>query len=494
MSETESIVEDTEYIAVDASDYVVLAEGEELEQCEDGSVIYLADGQELVETAEVVEDNDEDGTMMITEDGQMMMVEEVHEVMDEESGEQLEVYQHEEVTEEPPTPQQLWAELEKKRKRLNLPRVPRKFMLFDGICAEIVDYDDEDSSPIVEFSMVADDREAERLPVECGVCPDIMHKSKLDAHLKTHLKPGSKRYKCIYCEDDFVTRAYAAGHARRHMGIRPYVCVPCKMYYCTKQDLKVHEQRRHLAKEHICEQCGKTFAQNTSLRHHRLLVHEQQRNYECEHCGKKFLRKYAMTEHIRNVHYGDRRLLDCPFCDLRFKDTHKLAQHRKDMHLSQGKFECRVCGLEFNHIDFFDAHRRSLQCRKKLGRHLYQERQDSFDEIETIRQEDHDDTQMMSDQIQHFQYDVQLDQNNIYHQQQDVEEEQEITEHQYKQEQLEQQEVVVEELTHDMHAELVNEHDLEEDLEDQENIEVDEHEKVKAEQQLLYEIAAMDNA
>lgn len=491
MSETESIVEEAEYIAIDAADYVVLAEGDELNNCEDGSVIVLSDGQEFIETTEVVEEQD-DTSMIITEDGQMMMVEEVHDVMDEESGEQLEVYQHEEVIEEPPTPQQLWAELEKKRKRLNLPRVPRKFMLFDGICAEIVDYDDEDGSPIVEFSMVADDREADRLPVECGVCPDIMHKSKLDAHLKTHIKPGTKRFKCIYCEDDFVTRAYAAGHARRHMGIRPYVCVPCKMYYCTKQDLKVHEQRRHLAKEHICEQCGKTFAQNTSLRHHRLLVHEQQRNYECEHCGKKFLRKYAMTEHVRNVHYGDRRLLDCPFCDLRFKDTHKLAQHRKDMHLNQGKFECRVCGLEFNHIDFFDAHRRSLQCRKKLGRHLYQQKQDNFEEVEHLQNSQNQEQNLISDQMQQYQYDDQLDQtHHIYQQHQQIDGE--LQNHQFKHEQLEQQEVVVEEITHDMHTEIVNENDIE-DLDDQENIEVDEHEKVKAEQQLLYEIAAMDNA
>ncbi|XP_075155008.1 uncharacterized protein LOC142228458 [Haematobia irritans] len=460
MSETESIVEE-EYI-IDPT-YVVLAEGEDLN---DTSQIIVLEGDDQ----QIAEENDgNDGAMF---------VEEVHDIVDE--GEL--VYQQE-VSEQAisiSSQQPLvlsWSELEKKRKRLNVPRVPKKFLLYDGICAEIVDYDEEDGAPIVEFSVVEDDKEAERLPVECGICPDIMHKSKLEAHLKSHLKPGTKRYKCIYCEDDFVTRSYAAGHSRRHQGIRPYICVPCTLYYCTKQDLKVHEQRRHLEKEHICEHCGKTFAQNTSLRHHRMLVHEQQRNYECIHCGKKFLRKYAMNEHIRNVHFGDRRLLDCPFCDMRFKDTHKLAQHRKEMHLNQSKFECRLCGLEFSHIDFFDAHRRSLQCRKKLGRSLFQQRLHQDDQ----QQSQNDSQHLPSDH--HFQYD---DESQQMYQQDDP-----IT--RFKQEQLEQQEVVVEEMTHDMHTEIVNEEELEE-LEQNGTIQEDEHEKVKAEQQLLYEIAAMDNA
>ncbi|XP_073830279.1 uncharacterized protein [Musca autumnalis] len=489
--ETDSIVED-EYITIDNAGYVVLAEGEDLED-DSSQIIVLGDG----DGHEIVEENGDN--IMIGEDGQMMFVEEVHDDIDDnedDGGIQLEVYQHEEVVEVEariPQPYLPWSELEKKRKRLNVPKVPRKFLLFDGICAEIVDYDEEDGAPIVEFCVVTDDKEADKLPVECGVCPDIMHKSKLDAHLKTHLKPGTKRYKCIYCQDDFVTRAYAAGHARRHMGIRPYVCVPCKMYYCTKQDLKVHEQRRHLAKEHICEHCGKTFAQNTSLRHHRRLVHEQQRNYECEHCSKKFLRKFSMNEHIRNVHYGDRRLLDCPFCDMRFKDTHKLAQHRKEMHLNQSKFECRICGLEFNHIDFFDAHRRSLQCRKKLGRQLFQEKSD-----EQQQQTEQELLQQQQQQVKHVvagdQYEYEEGQQSLYPAHHNQHHHGQIT--QFKQEQLEQQEVVVEEMTHDMHNEIVTNDtaDLQPGHGGHGVIEVDEHEKVKAEQQLLYEIEAMDNA
>ncbi|XP_058980368.1 zinc finger protein 470-like [Musca domestica] len=487
--ETESIVED-EYITID-NGYVVLADGEDLED-DSSQIIVLGDG----EGHEIVEDHGD--TVMIGEDGQMMFVEEVHDEMDDhdpDAGVQLETYQHEEVVEvETKTPAQTylpWSELEKKRKRLNVPKVPKKFLLFDGICAEIVDYDEEDGAPIVEFSVVSDDKEADKLPVECGVCPDIMHKSKLDAHLKTHLKPGTKRFKCIYCEDDFVTRAYAAGHSRRHVGIRPYVCVPCKMYYCTKQDLKVHEQRRHLAKEHICEHCGKTFAQNTSLRHHRRLVHEQQRNYECEHCGKKFLRKFSMNEHVRNVHYGDRRLLDCPFCDMRFKDTHKLAQHRKEMHLNQSKFECRICGLEFNHIDFFDAHRRSLQCRKKLGRQLFQDKTDEQQQAEQELLQQQQQQQHQLSQVADEHYECDESQQSLYHPHHPHQQtHNQLT--QFKQEHLEQQEVVVEELTHDMQNEIVTgDGDLQRLGA---GIGVDEHEKVKAEQQLLYEIEAMDNA
>jgi len=189
---------------------------------------------------------------------------------------------------------------------------PRRYMLFDDLIATIVDFD-EDSTPLVEFSMISDIMD-EKLPVECGICPDVMHKSKLSKHHKTHLVPGTNRYACIYCTETYRDCKYLAGHARRHMGIRPYVCELCTLYFSTKQDLRVHNQRRHLEKEHICEVCGKTFAQNTQLKRHREATHEKKRRFQCEYCQKAYYKNFSLQEHIRNVHMGKRRMLKCPFC------------------------------------------------------------------------------------------------------------------------------------------------------------------------------------
>ncbi|KAH8373586.1 hypothetical protein KR200_007259, partial [Drosophila serrata] len=254
---------------------------------------------------------------------------------------------------------------------------PRRYMLFDDLVATIVDFDEE-STPIVEFSMISCHTD-EKLPVECGICPDVMHKSKLSRHQKTHLVAGTNRYACMYCTETYRDCKYLAGHARRHMGIRPYVCEVCTLYFSTKQDLRVHNQRRHLEKEHICEMCGKTFAQNTQLKRHREATHEKKRRFQCQYCQKAYYKNFSLQEHIRNVHMGKRRMLKCPFCGMQCRDAHKMARHRKDMHLSQGLYECHLCKEEFTDINYFDAHKRSIQCRSNTRRLVGSSSNDQLD-------------------------------------------------------------------------------------------------------------------
>ncbi|EDV92353.1 GH24093 [Drosophila grimshawi] len=243
---------------------------------------------------------------------------------------------------------------------------PRRYQLYDELIATIVDFD-EDGTPIVEFRMIANTLD-EKLPIECGICPDVMHKSKLAKHQRTHLVSSTNRYACIYCTETYRDCKYLAGHARRHMGVRPYVCEPCKLYFSTKQDLRVHNQRRHLKKEHICEMCGKTFAQNTQLKRHREATHEKKRRFQCNHCQKAYYKNFSLQEHIRNVHMGKRRMLKCPFCGMQCRDAHKMARHRKEMHLNQDTYVCHLCQEEFTDINYFDAHKRSIQCRSNTRR------------------------------------------------------------------------------------------------------------------------------
>ncbi|XP_034660226.1 zinc finger protein 19 [Drosophila subobscura] len=262
--------------------------------------------------------------------------------------------------------------VEPSKKLLNIFKGPRRYLLFDDLLATIVDFD-ENTTPIVEFSMTTGLPDA-KLPVECGICPDVMHKSKLSRHQKLHLVPGTNRYSCIYCAETYRDCKYLAGHARRHMGIRPYVCHVCKLYFSTKQDLRVHNQRRHQKKEHVCELCGKTFAQNTQLKRHREATHEKKRRFQCHSCQKAYYKNFSLQEHIRNVHMGKRRMLKCPFCGMQCRDAHKMARHRKEMHLNQDSFECHLCQEEFTDINYFDAHKRSIQCRTNTQRYIKEHR------------------------------------------------------------------------------------------------------------------------
>ncbi|XP_037935730.1 zinc finger protein 2 homolog [Teleopsis dalmanni] len=332
-----------EFVKDDTVEEIV---GEEyiLEECEEKSVIVQND-MELLPVSEIIEMDSDEIFEIKTENV------EVEDFKEESIGSLSEV-----IDESPPTPP----------KRKVLLNGPRRYVLFDELIATIVEIDHDDT-PIVEFSMSGADDDA-KLPVECGICPDVMHKSKLAVHLKTHLTADGHRYACIYCTETYKDYKYLAGHARRHMGIRPYVCSPCKLYFSTKQDLRVHNQRRHQAKDHICEICGKTFSQNTMLKRHRESTHEKKLRFQCEHCPKAYYKNFALKEHIRNVHLGDRRMLVCPFCGMECRDAHKMARHRRELHLNQSHFQCNICNEEFTEIGYFDAHKRSIQCRNNTKR------------------------------------------------------------------------------------------------------------------------------
>ncbi|XP_046802921.1 zinc finger and BTB domain-containing protein 47-like [Lucilia cuprina] len=298
--------------------------------------------------------------------------------------------------------------------------VARKYMLYDELVATIVDYD-PDGTPIVEFS-VSNNEADEKLPMECGICPDVMSRTKITAHLKTHLVPGTNRYQCIYCEETYKDCKYLAGHARRHMGIRPYVCELCKLYFSTKQDLRVHNQRRHQEKDHICEVCGKTFAQNTQLKRHREATHEKKRRFKCDLCPKSYYKNFSLQEHIRAVHMGKRRIIVCPFCGMQCRDAHKMARHRKQYHLHQTHFECHICNEEFTDINYFDAHKRSIQCRNNTRRKLeeegQQQQQQQQEEQQLLQQAEDAKQHILNEDDSSQQYSQHSNEHNLLHTQQ----------------------------------------------------------------------------
>lgn len=242
--------------------------------------------------------------------------------------------------------------------------LPSKYLLFDELIATIIGFDGD--TPIVEFTSITRDELKQcikKLPVECGICPAILSNAHIADHLKIHQNSETRRYTCIYCDNTHCNRNSAAAHSRRHLGIRPYACDICDNYFTTKNDLKLHYQRKHLEREFICEMCGKTYAQNTFLKRHIQSLHNGVRPHQCEYCPKSYQRKGNLKEHVDAVHMGVRKPLACRFCDAEFRDSHKLARHRKEEHLNKSHFQCTPCGVEFTDIQFFNAHKRSIQCR-----------------------------------------------------------------------------------------------------------------------------------
>ncbi|XP_073832917.1 uncharacterized protein isoform X2 [Musca autumnalis] len=389
-------------------DCIEIDQDEHVADEEYGGGIYINDDYEIVEALEDEDEQDEEANVEDDEFGYEEHVEEGEQGEEQQLPEQydgidtrtqIETIVPERVAEEcrekvEPKIEEVEPEEDDKDKATQSSTVHRRYMLFDELVACIVDYD-PDGTPIVEFS-ISNSETDEKLPVECGICPEIMARSKIPKHLKTHLVPGMpNRYQCVYCDETYKDCKYLAGHARRHMGIRPYVCEICKLYFSTKQDLRVHNQRRHQEKDHICEVCGKTFAQNTQLKRHREATHEKKRRFQCEHCPKSYYKNFSLQEHVRAVHMGKRRMIVCPFCGMQCRDAHKMARHRKLMHLHQTHFECQICNEEFTDINYFDAHKRSIQCRNNTRRKMEEEAQlrAQNEQQEQQQQQEHEQSQ-----------------------------------------------------------------------------------------------------
>ena len=92
--------------------------------------------------------------------------------------------------------------------------------------------------------------------------------------------------------------------------------------------MKVHTQT-HSGVRIPCDLCSQTFLTKKYLARHKREKHPPDGKfpYPCKNCNKKFTSKYNWLEHTRHVH-GD-ELVHCPGCQLGFKTTIAMFQHRQ---------------------------------------------------------------------------------------------------------------------------------------------------------------------
>ncbi|XP_066941920.1 zinc finger protein 62-like isoform X1 [Macrobrachium rosenbergii] len=162
---------------------------------------------------------------------------------------------------------------------------------------------------------------------------------------------------CVYCKQEFVSRASYDGHFTKPQGNKPYRCCVCFRGFSYKQCLQKHLEnhmsgaggaddtlkatKRKLSK---CKFCKIVFTSNFELQDH-LQIHGKnvekkkkvrEKHFECEVCGREFAFERAFLKHCQTHNMA--HLYRCFVCERKFMNKRKISFHMKS-HNKEGLSE-----------------------------------------------------------------------------------------------------------------------------------------------------------
>ncbi|XP_008551241.1 zinc finger and BTB domain-containing protein 17 isoform X1 [Microplitis demolitor] len=171
----------------------------------------------------------------------------------------------------------------------------------------------------------------------CDLCPKrFPDQNSLAKHRKTHT--GDRPFQCLECQETFPT----APALRRHMSShnpesKPLPCIYCGRRFLDKPALQVHEAS-HLAAEqqrgHTCDICNKSFMTPTDLMVHKK-NHDPDKKFDCEVCGREFNRLNNLQRHMM---------------------VHQQVREKAAQGQSQEILSCDVCGITYKFMSSLTRH------------------------------------------------------------------------------------------------------------------------------------------
>lgn len=188
----------------------------------------------------------------------------------------------------------------------------------------------------------------------CKVCNKIIEgkEDKFRRHKITH---ETKTLFCPICGDGYSRAWMLKYHIdRKH---KPAKCQECDKSFSSKNALVAHVRfvhRKDERKKHSCTLCGKLLESQSTLREHKLIVHEGFM-YKCQQCPKQYSRRIAFKEHQR-THASDYVGFKCEQCEKTFTSIHLLRKHMS-VHDDSCKYMCEICGKGVTSASSLRAHK-----------------------------------------------------------------------------------------------------------------------------------------
>ena len=203
--------------------------------------------------------------------------------------------------------------------------------------------------------------------------------------------------KCMWCEQEFLTKKLLFQHETKHHGRGKFVCPHCQ----TKSRFS-HELVKHMELEGhgndldcpsckksismcefvthykfctrfqtLCKTCGKKISKGGLEKHMKVHMRAEGVNvseayYHCDKCEKRYACPNMLNNHIRSVH--DKIDYTCSECPMTFKHFYELTKHKNLSHSTDERYNCKHCGKRFGKVNHARLHERvhedpQLQCR-----------------------------------------------------------------------------------------------------------------------------------
>lgn len=243
-------------------------------------------------------------------------------------------------------------------------------------------------------------------PYKCSLCA---RQFRLKASLQGHLKvkhnqytrqnakhDDDKLFECAFCNMRFASQNSLYHHKRRkHQDLLATPVADSEISttvvemenetenngfvnctFCHKDiptsEIKYHDRRHKYAlnkkRKFLCAFCPREYNSETSVKLHEKKVHmcEKPEPKECPICQKKVDPKY-LKNHIENVHTSERKFI-CDICGDPFKSYVLLHSHKR-LHLERN-FACTVCEKKFIRSSDLKVHMRIHTGEEPYACHL----------------------------------------------------------------------------------------------------------------------------
>ncbi|XP_063700791.1 zinc finger protein 62-like [Culicoides brevitarsis] len=192
-------------------------------------------------------------------------------------------------------------------------------------------------------------------PLICGVCQKSY---KNIESVKYHSFSHTKNFDCPLrdCETSFDFFYKLLGHIRySHYKekIIELTCPYCKEQFKTKKEYGTHVRDSCKKRVLSCNICSKKFVNQAALKNH-LKVHDEQK---CEECGETYLSPSDLRNHIRMDHADNNKMYKCNYCPKRFRTPSHRTDH-ENTHNTENKYQCDICQNFFKSERVMKSHQK----------------------------------------------------------------------------------------------------------------------------------------